>query len=111
MTTKGARTNGRASNNAAKSDSLPDDFPPELSGEFTKLTKRFWSNYGTVAGTALSAGGYIGLSITDDGGSAKLAVRCPLVSFEKRVYKLADLERLVAYLLGKTQSGGELSGE
>jgi hypothetical protein len=103
MATKGVKPNGRKPNSISEPDSLPDDFPAELAGEFIKLPSQFWGNFGTVAGRALARGGYLGLSVTDDGGSAKLAVRCPYVSFEKRVYKLTDLERLVSYLLTKTQ--------
>ena len=104
MTTKRGGTSGSKRTTFTEPSSLPDDFPSELLGEFSDLPRQFWDNFGTVSGLALAKGGYIGLSVTDDGGSAKLAVRCSYVSFEKRVYKLADLERLTAYLLGKVKS-------
>lgn len=104
MPTKRGESNATKRNQHVESSSLPDDFPSELLGEFTDLSGQFWANFGAVSGLALAHGGYIGLSITDDGGSAKLAVRCSYVSFEKRVYKFADLERLTAYLLGKAKS-------
>ena len=104
MTTKRGETNATKRNKPVESLGVPDDFPAELLGEFSDLPDRLWTNIGTVIGLALAHGGYFGLSITDDGGSAKLAVRCTYVSFEKRVYKLADLERLTAYLLGKTKA-------
>ncbi len=104
MPTKGVKTNATQRNKPTEPLGLPDDFPSELLGEFTELPERFWANFGTVCGLSLAHGGYVGLSITDDGGSAKLAVRCSYVSFEKRVYKLTDLERLTAYLLGKTKA-------
>lgn len=103
MPTKGVKTNAKRTIASTEPTSLPDDFPSELVGEFTKLSGQFWQNFGTVSGRCLAHGGYIGLSVTDDGGSAKLAVRCPYVSFEKRVYKFGDLERLTAYLLTKTE--------
>lgn len=102
MATKGVKTNATRAARELQHDVLPDDFPAELVGEFRELPQQFWQNFGVICGKCLAAGGYVGLSITDDGGSAKLAVRCPSVSFEKRVYKFSDLERLTAYLLGKT---------
>ena len=102
MATKGVKNNGTRRSSELQHAVLPDDFPAELVGEFRELPQQFWTNFGTICGKVLAAGGYVGLSVTDDGGSAKLAVRCPLVSFEKRVYKFVDLERLTAYLLGKT---------
>lgn len=103
MATKGVKQNGSKYAHPAQSASIPNDFPPELTGEFNELPSQLWTNFGVVCGRALAHGGYVGVSITDDGGSAKLAVRCPYVTFEKRIYKLADLERLIAYLLTKTQ--------
>jgi hypothetical protein len=102
MATKGRRNYGTERAADVQRDVLPDDFPAELVGEFRDLPAQFWQNFGTICGRVLASGGYVGLSITDDGGSAKLAVRCALVSFEKRVYKFVDMERLTAYLLGKT---------
>lgn len=104
MTTKRGETNATKRNKPTEPLGLPDDFPPELLGEFSNIPDRFWTNFGTICGLCLTGGGYIGLSITDDGGSVKLAVRCPYVSFEKRVYKLADLEAVTAYMLRKTKA-------
>ena len=88
---------------ASESAIFPDDFPLGLGNEFFGIPELFWRNYGVVTGRVLSRGGYIGISVTDDGGSCKLAVRCPYISFEKRLYKLADAESVIAYLLTKTQ--------
>lgn len=104
MATKGVKQNGTSRPAAHESVELPDDFPTELGHEFSQLPEQFWKNFGVVTGRVLARGGYIGLSVTDDGGSAKLAVRCPCVSFEHRVYKFTDLERLTAYLVTKTAS-------
>lgn len=101
MTTKRSANNGRKGAGQAEETPLPDDFPAELVGDFATIPGTFWKNYGTVAGLVLARGGYIGLSITDDAGSGKLAVRCPRVSFDKRVYKFKDLETLVVYCLNK----------
>lgn len=88
-----------ATNNQAPN--VPDDFPSELLGEFAVLSDVVAGNLGIIARLATSGGGYFGFSITDDGGSCKLAVRHASLSFDRRLYSVVQLETLLAYCLRK----------
>jgi len=105
MATKGTKPNASVRTSGREQTALPDDFPTELLGEFGSLPEQTIANIGTIAGYAIAHGGYFGISTTDDGGSAKLAIRAASLSFEKRVYKLADLDKLLSYSLGKLRNG------
>ncbi len=86
-----------------KGDTAPDDFPDELSGEFDTLSKTLVGNIGTIAGLAVAGGGYFGISITDDGGSCRLAVRSGPFVLDKRFSTVAKLEGALAYCLRKLE--------
>lgn len=81
-----------------REDTVPADFPAEFGGEFQSLSQQLCANLGTLAGLALVGGGYFGISITDDGGSIRLAVRSGSFQFDKRFYSLAKFEGATAWL-------------
>jgi len=82
-------------------DIAPDDYPEELRGEFAKLPAQCVKNIGTIAGLTVSSGGYFGLSVTDDSGSLRLAVRHGAFVLDKRYYGLVQFETALAYCLRK----------
>jgi len=86
-----------------KADTTPDDFPDELSGDFAILPRQLVENIGTIAGLAVSGGGYFGISVTDDGGSCRLAVRNGSFVLDKRFSTIAKLEGALAYCLRKLE--------
>jgi len=81
----------------------PDDFPDELSGEFAELPDQTIKNIGTIAGFAVRNGGYFGISVTDDGGSCRLAIRNGPFVLDKRFSTLAKFEGALAYCLRKLE--------
>lgn len=85
---------GRYAHPAAFTDAPPLDLG--LSEEFGNLPGQLTTNLGTVIGLVLRGGGYFGLSITDDGGAARIAVRCKRFTVDRRVYKLTDLQAVVS---------------
>ncbi len=91
------RTAGTQGNTA------PDDFPDELGGEFTTLPEVTIRNIGVIAGLAISGGGYFGLSVTDDGGSCRLAIRNGPFVLDKRFSTVAKFEGALAYCLRKLE--------
>lgn len=99
MTTR--KPNGQKKPDSLQPPALPNDFPDILRGEFERFGDVHTGNIGTIAALALRGGGYFGISVTDDGGSCKLAVRCGKVAFEKRCYSLVQFEALLAYSLKK----------
>jgi hypothetical protein len=101
MATKGTKQNESNRFTRSEQTSLPADFPLELLGEFGSISEQLATNIGTIASLTIGKGGYFGISVSDDRCSAKLVVRTALLNFERRVYKTADLEKLLAYSLGK----------
>lgn len=92
MTTKGPKNvvNGRKTTGTdVPSEDL---FDGEFPGEFADLPKTIENPIGVVARLVCSNGGYFGLSITDDGGSARLAIRTGKFVADKRFYRLTELE-------------------
>ena len=87
--------------NNSQGNTAPDDFPSELLGEFATLPSQTVQNVGTIAGLAVGGGGYFGLSVTDDGGSVRLAIRHGSFVLDKRFYGLTKFEGALAYCLGK----------
>lgn len=81
-----------------REDSVPADFPAEYGGEFQQLSPQLCANLGTLAGLTLASGGYFGISITDDGGSVRLALRRGPFQFDKRFYSLAKFEGATAWV-------------
>jgi len=82
-------------------NTAPDDYPEELRGDFEQLSPQTIQNIGTVAGAAISGGGYFGLSVTDDGGSARLAIRHGAFVLDKRYYAVGKFEAALAYCVRK----------
>jgi hypothetical protein len=101
MPTTGAKKNATRPKDSASTTQTPDDFPAELRGEFEEVGGQLAANIGTVAGMAVSSGGYFGISITDDGGSVRLAVRHGTLALDRRFYTVGQLESALAYLVGK----------
>jgi hypothetical protein len=95
------KSNATKRNTEVKRDTTPDDFPDELRGEFEHLPKQLTANLGTIAGIAVSGGGYFGISVTDDGGSVRLAIRHGAFAIDRRFYAIGKLESALAYCLGK----------
>lgn len=91
---------------SAKPDIVPVDFPSEFGGEFQSLSTQLCANLGTICGLATSGGGYFGFSVTDDGGSVRLAVRHGALQFDKRFYSLAKLEGASAWLAARLAEVG-----
>lgn len=79
----------------------PDDFPDELGGEFEEIPDRLAANIGTLAGMVCGGGGYFGVSVTDDGGSLRLAIRHGAFALDKRFYAVGKLETALAYCVAK----------
>lgn len=96
MATKGT-TDAKARPQSTQPTALPDDFPDELRGEFSAFSDVNRTCIGIIAGYAIVGGGYFGLSVTDDGDSCKLAIRCKKLAFEKRCGSLKQFEALLAY--------------
>lgn len=96
---------GKRSNNVLPTNTqgprpsdVPADFPSEFDGEFTGLSGQLLANLATLAGMAVGGGGYFGISITDDGGSIRLAIRRASFTFDKRFYNLHKFEGACAWL-------------
>jgi len=82
-------------------NTTPDDFPDELRGDFDTLSDQLAANIGAIAAIAVSGGGYFGISVTDDGGSARLAIRHKSFELDRRFYGIGKLEAALAYCLRK----------
>jgi len=89
----------RPSTNAG--NTTPDDFPDELRGDFDSLSDQLAANIGAIAAIAVAGGGYFGISVTDDGGSARLAIRHKSFELDRRFYGIGKLEAALAYCLRK----------
>lgn len=107
MPRKGTATNDRQGKTYTQRSEAPSDFPSDLSGEFEELPAITVQNIGTIASLAVRGGGYFGLSITDDGGSARIAIRNGPFVLDKRFYQMSKFEGALAYCLRKL---GELDG-
>jgi len=101
MPAKQESNNAKRGTADRKADTTPDDFPDELNGEFSDLPTQLVANIGTIAGLAISGGGYFGVSVTDDGGSCRLAIRNGSFILDKRFSTIAKLEGALAYCLRK----------
>lgn len=101
MPTKRGDSDVKQRSSISQRDTAPDDFPIELGGEFEGIPDQTLENIGTIAGLAISGGGYFGISVTDDGGSLRLAIRSGSFALDKRFYALAKFEGALAYCLGK----------
>jgi len=78
-----------------------DLFAGEFVGEFADLPTTIENPIGVVARLVCSNGGYFGLSITDDGGSARLAIRTGKFVADRRFYRLTELEAALAKAFSK----------
>lgn len=103
MATKKEITSAQRGPISPKADVSPDDFPAELDGDFAVLPGQLAKSIGAIAGLALRGGGYFGISITDDGGSCRLAVRNGTFALDKRFSSLVKLEGALAYCLRKLE--------
>jgi len=101
VATKREATNESKRPTTAKRDTTPDDFPAELLGEFSSISGQLATNIGTIAGLAINGGGYFGISVTDDGGSVRLAIRHGAFELDRRFYAVGKLEGALAYCLTK----------
>lgn len=110
MPTKKGTTDAKRGHTANQADTAPADFPTGLDGEFSRLPAQTVKNLGTIAGLAVADGGYFGISVTDDGGSCRLAVRHQQVVLDKRLYRLSHLDTALAYLLSKLRESDLADG-
>jgi len=101
MPTRGEKKHESAAKRTESRDTAPDDFPAELLGEFAEIPAQLAANIGTIAGIAVGGGGYFGISVTDDGGSVRLAIRHKSLNLDRRFYGIAKLEAALAYCLRK----------
>lgn len=101
MPSAGDKKSGTRQKTNQPAATAPDDFPEELGGEFEEMGGQLAANIGTVASLAVRGGGYFGISVTDDGGSVRLAVRHESVTLDRRFYALGKLEAALAYLVRK----------
>lgn len=99
MTTKGAKLNGKRDKIEVDATSKADFLTGLISGEFTDIQPQLAANIGTIAGLAISGGGYFGLSVSDDGVSAKLVIHRGNLQTDRRFYRIADLEAALAKCL------------
>jgi len=105
MTTRGSKKDATTSAGNTSRSHTPDDFPDELRGDFDEIPPQLAANIGTIAGIAVGGGGYFGLSVTDDGGSARLAIRHKSFDLDRRFYGIGKLEAALAYCLRKLRDG------
>lgn len=104
MATKGTKNAGTAKS-ARDADTEKEDFlAGELHGEFTELPEQFANTIGQVARLTIAGGGYFGLSVSDDGVSAKLVINRGKLRTERRFYRLTDVEAALAVCLNKLRS-------
>lgn len=104
MTTKGTK-DARTTKSARDADTEKEDFlAGELHGEFTELPEQFANTIGQVARLTIAGGGYFGLSVSDDGVSAKLVINRGKLRTERRFYRLTDVEAALAVCLNKLRS-------
>ena len=101
MPSQEKKTHASRPKNDKPAAQTPDDFPDELGGEFTEIPDQLAANLGTVAGMVVSGGGYFGISVTDDGGSVRLAIRHGTLALDRRFYALTKLESALAYCVAK----------
>lgn len=101
MPTKRGTKNATDATRTSARDTTPDDFPDELRGDFDALSGQLVENLGTIAALAVSGGGYFGISVTDDGGSVRLAIRHQSFNLDRRFYGIGKLEAALAYCLRK----------
>lgn len=96
MPAKG-RTNVKRVREVADSSAETTDPTIDIGGgDFTELPGTLEPALGAVIRVCVRKGGYFGLSVTDDGGSAKLTVRTGRVTVDRRFYKLADFTAAIA---------------
>jgi hypothetical protein len=101
MPTGEKKSNATKRSPEVKRDTTPSDFPAELRGEFEDFPQQLSSNIGVVARASVAGGGYFGLSVTDDGGSVRLAIRHGNFAIDRRFYDVRKLEQALAYCIGK----------
>jgi len=106
MSSTGDKKNATRQKANQPATTTPDDFPEELGGEFEQMGGQLAANIGTVAAMVCSGGGYFGLSVTDDGGSVRLAVRHESLALDRRFYALGKFEAALAYLVRKLGDAG-----
>jgi len=85
-------------------NTAPDDFPEELRGEFEQIPSQLAANIGAIAALAVAGGGYFGISVPDDGGSCRLAIRHKSFELDRRFSGIGKLEGALAYCLQKLRS-------
>jgi len=95
---KNATRNRKANSTDAEAEDIFSDLP---SGDFAGLPQSLEAALGALVRVCTRRGGYVGISITDDGGSAKLTIRTGNFHADRRFYKLADFEAAVAQVFGK----------
>lgn len=101
MTKKGTN-NADAKRKSAPSDADTEDLlDGQFAGEFVQLPEGLTVALGTICRLALVNGGYFGLSVTDDGITARLALRTGKYHVDRRFYRLPDLEAALAKCLEK----------
>lgn len=101
MPTKKDQSNAKPRTRAGKTDQVESQLDFEFSSEFSDLPEILCTNLGIILRLAIRNGGYFGLSVTDDGGSARLAIRCSRFTLDKRVYQLRQLELIASTVYSK----------
>lgn len=95
-------------NNRRKKDSpdasSEDIFAGSVTAQFGAIPKSIEAQVGLVARLTISAGGYFGLSVTDDGGSCRLAIRHGTLVADRRFYTLGDLEAALSTCYSKLRA-------
>lgn len=104
MTAKGTKVASTKRTERPPSTEVADFLAGELIGEFSELPEQLANTIGQVARLAITGGGYIGLSVSDDGVSAKLVVNRGQLRTERRFYRITDLEAALAICFSKLRS-------
>lgn len=99
MTAKGTKNGKPKDSSGTTVDNGPDFLAGIVSGEFAELPAQLVANIGTIAGLAITGGGYFGISASDDGVTARLVVKRGQLQTDRRYYRVADLEAALAKCL------------
>jgi len=101
MTTKGSKTNAPSTKPKTEDAPSEDIFAGEQFGQFGQIPPGLEAAIGALCRITIQSGGYFGLSVTDDGGSCRLAIRSGGLSADRRFYALPDLETAIARCYAK----------
>jgi len=93
-----SKSNARTSSSSTPAMASADTVSYQFSLPFVELDRVTADNLGKLLRLALIGGGYFGISIPDDGGNCRLAIRCTRLVVDVRCHNFADFGTVLADL-------------